>query len=75
MYKLIKLPEYNIIVSDEEIKDLDFVYDKEAKYIRQLFNKHNKTDFDIKVIAGYNNLPSIDYSMLSEEDAKKNMMD
>lgn len=74
-YKLIML-DNPILVSDEEIKENDFVYrhypDGGSHIGKSLQKSDNlKKERVFKIIAGIPSLPSIDFSALSEEDCKK----
>lgn len=66
------LPNQHILISDEEIKEGFYKYcpfddiNKIHKQEGQYFDKH-----EYKIIAGIPELPSIDFSALSEEDCKK----
>ena len=84
--KLIKLQDKFILVSDEVIKEGDSIYSFKSKNVFkadsiEYMEKHNMIeDFDKsfyinsnqskKIIAGIPELPSIDFSLLSEEDSK-----
>ena len=66
-YKLVILPEYNIIVSDEEIKG-GYYYNERDKVVR--LNNSINHPYHKKVIASENsehNLPSINYNGLEEK--------
>ena len=72
--QLIQLPEQNIIVSDEKIKEDNWIVDiKNPLNPRQIKTKHLLEDLfesERKIIAADNieGLPKIDYSALSEDD-------
>ena len=64
--QLILLENYNIIVSDEEIKEDDSIYEE----ISGIFSPYEKGDIvqnPKKIIAGLPELPSIDYNGLEEK--------
>ena len=69
-YKVIKLEDNKSVLVDEsaEIKDNDYVYDTEAKYIRKLIFKHNETDFDVKIITTINHSIDLDVAMVVIEN-------
>lgn len=73
-YKLIMLPQ-PILVSDDKIKDLNshvYYLDLEGNsVIEKVNNIENYTPNTKKIIAGIPELPSIDFSALSEEDCNK----
>ncbi len=67
--QLIMLPN-PIVVSDEKVTGVT-AYNSESKQI-EVFCSHPKYDeWGLKIIAGIQQLPSIDFSALSEEDCKK----
>ena len=83
--KLIKLKDKFILVSDEEIKESDLCLDINSNHIFECWkNRPNDGIYEWKnnlswvrlhknckeVIAGIPELPSIDFSLLSEEDCK-----
>lgn len=75
--KLIKLTDKFILVSDEKIKEGDWYWTPIKRSIEQCIRKlliikdgeNDKEQF--KIIAGIPELPSIDFSLLSEEDCKR----
>ena len=75
--KLIKTQDKFILVSDEEIKEgeiLPYVMKWENGY--EIFNTNNgirksKLNRAYKIIAGIPELPSVDFSLLSEADCKE----
>jgi len=77
IYKLILLPEHNIIVSDEEIKKGDFIitpttdgktfFDFTNAEIHKGEYNYASNKFVWKIIAGLPELPSIDYNGLEEK--------
>lgn len=69
--QLIMLPQ-PILVSDEEIKDGDSLYYATTNVIlKNYVSETPRRKDDYKIIAGIPELPSIDFSALSEEDCKK----
>ena len=68
--KLIKLQDKFILVSDEEIKEGDWIIDTLSMEIVCWWDGNNFDKYDKKIIAGIPELPSIDFSLLSEEDCK-----
>lgn len=74
-YQLIKIPEYNIIISKEKEQVVlnKWYYESDNHVPIYQFTKDTLPNeyYLNEVIAGYSNLPSIDYSMLSKEDCKK----
>lgn len=67
--QLTKLHDRNILISDEEIKQYDFVYhEKYGLFHFDVLEQGNISNQCKKIIAGLNELPQIDYSELSKED-------
>ena len=68
-YKLIML-ENPILVSDEKPSETDYYWDSKQNTIRIGTNNCVEGGYKKKIIAGYDSLPQIDFSILSEEDCK-----
>lgn len=67
--QLIKLKDRNILVSDEPIKEYEWVYhEKYGAFIFEQLEQGNIIHQCKKIIAGVDKLPEIDYSELSTED-------
>lgn len=68
-YQLIMIPNQPILVSDEEIKEGEPGYSiNNATYTHF---SHLGSSYGRKIIAGVKDLPSVDFSALSEEECKK----
>lgn len=62
---LIMLPQ-PILVSDEETSSGGWMFDTEQKIIHNP-SRHNVTDYDIRIVAGIDGLPTLDLSLIAEE--------
>lgn len=69
-YKLIKLPDSTIVVSDEDINENDTILTIDLRVIEVSYLLSKDVENGQKIIAGLPNLPAIKYN-LSDEDAKK----